>query len=528
MESKTTRSVGKEKSARVEKPGEELNVDLTFVNGTPILMVSDTGSGCTFAKILGRKSDACQGILDIIKLIETQYHHKLKTIVSDGGGEFINSKFTKWCEINHHVSTPYTPEQNGIAERKNRTVVEMCRTLLADSKMDKEKYWIYAFEMAKPNLKYMRRFGEKCVAYVDGHKRGKLDSKGVQCRVLGIKEKGYLLVETDSGRIFKSVHVKFPKYEPEQGDEASKEEPQRGRPRQQRQQTLEPEERDPEEEEPRSPSPIRILQRLSQLPPSGQPSGSKTAVPERTQRVLEPRDKVAAKDINSAVDQSNIIEGRRRRAAYAFSATMEDPKSIAEALQRDDALKWKGAILDELNSLVENGTWEVINLKKEPTKNIPDTKWYKLWLVVQGFTQVEGVDYDETFVPVVQSTTIKALISVALAKEYRITQMDVVTAYLNSKMDYNVVIRIPDGYELLDPQIDRKRHALRLLKGLYGTKQGGYLWNEEFKGTLVSIGFKQAVSDPGLFRIQRNGSELLITLYVDNILIVTDNEDLRK
>ncbi|TPX78393.1 DNA-directed DNA polymerase [Chytriomyces confervae] len=412
--------------------------------------------------------------------------------------------------------------------------------------MDKEKYWIYAFEMAvyirnrcptrattgnktpiealtgkKPNLKYMRRFGEKCVAYVDGHKRGKLDSKGVQCRVLGIKEKGYLLVETDSGRIFKSVHVKFPKTALGLGrrgggtvERKTKEE---------KTATPEPEEQNSEEEEARSPSPIRILQRLSQLPP-------------------KPRDKIAAKDINSAVDQSNIIDGRRRRAAYTFSATMEDPKSIAEALQRDDAPKWKGAILDELNSLVENGTWEVIDLKKEPTENIADTKWvhkrkqdaagvfekYKSRLVVRGFTQVEGVDYDETFAPVVRSTTIKALISVALAKEYRITQMDVVTAYLNSKMDFNVVIRIPDGYELLDPQIDRKRHALRLLKGQYGTKQGGYLWNEEFKGTLVSIGFKQAVSDPGLFRIQRNGSELLITLYVDNILIATDNEDLRK
>ncbi|TPX74421.1 DNA-directed DNA polymerase [Chytriomyces confervae] len=350
----------------------------------------------------------------------------------------------------------------------------------------------------------------KCMAYTVGHKDGKLDSKGVQCRVLGIKEKGYLLVETDSGRIFKSVHVKFPKYEPERGDETSEEEPpellsdsegeeeepQRGRSRQQRQQTPEPEEQNSEgEEEARSPSPIRILQRL---------------------------DKVAARDINSAVDQSNIIDGRRRQATYAFSTMTEDPKSIGEALQRDDAPKWKDAILDELNSLVKNGTWEVIDLKKEPTKNIADTKWvhkkkqdaagvfekYKSQLVVQGFTQVEGVDYDETFAPVVRSTTIKA--------------------YLNSKMDYNVVIRIPDGYELLDPQIDRKRHALRLLKGLYGTKQGGYLWNEEFKGTLVSIGFKQAVSDPGLFRIQRNGSELLITLYVDDILIATDNEDLRK
>ncbi|TPX53561.1 DNA-directed DNA polymerase [Chytriomyces confervae] len=189
-----------------------------------------------------------------------------------------------------------------------------------------------------------------------------------------------------------------------------------------------------------------------------------------------------------------------------------------------------------------NARLEVIDLKKEPTKNIADTKWvhkrkqdmagvfekYKSRLVVRGFTQVEGVDYDKTFAPVVRSTTIKVLISVSLDKEYRITQMDVVTVYLNSKMDYNLVIRIPDGYKLLDPNIDRKRHALRLLKGLYGTKQGGYLWNEEFKGTLISIGFKQSVSDPGLFRIEKNRSELLITLYVDNILIATDNEDLRK
>ncbi|TPX47302.1 DNA-directed DNA polymerase [Chytriomyces confervae] len=585
MESKTTRKVGKEKSVQVQNPGEELNLDLTFINGTLILMVSDTGSGCTFAKILEKKSDALQGILDIIKLIETQYNHKLKTIVSDGGGKFINKKFTRWCEANgvkHEVSTPYTPEQNGIAERKNRTIVEMCRTMLADAKMDKEKYWTYAFEMAvyirnqcptrattgsktpyealtgkRPNLKYMRRFGEPCVAYIDSHKRKKLDNKGVQCRVLGIEEKGYLLVEVHSRRTFKSIHVKFPREEvepkpssdelPELLSDSEDEDD-------------EPEQRHDEPVETRnvwrrvdarSPEPITVteaqqqweaqLQAQQQAQPRA--ARSKVPVPEQTQRVIEPRDKIAAKDINSSVDQSNIIEeGRRRRATYAFSALTEDPKSITEALERSDSAKWKDAILDELNSLVENGTWEVIDLRKEPTENIADTKWvhkrkqdaagvfekYKSRLVVQGFTQVEGVDYDETFVPVVRSTTIKVLISVSLAKEYRITQMDVVTAYLNSKMDFNVVIRIPDGYELLDPEIDQKRHALRLLKGLYRTKQGGYLWNEEFKGTLVSMGFKQSVLDPGLFRIQRNGSELLITLYVDDILIAMDNEDLRK
>ncbi|KAJ3221771.1 hypothetical protein HDU81_010337, partial [Chytriomyces hyalinus] len=95
MESKTTRSIGKKKSAMVETPGKELNLDLAFVEGTLILMVSVTGSSCIFANILGKKSDAHQGILDIIKSIETQYNHKLKAILSNGKGEFISNKFTE-------------------------------------------------------------------------------------------------------------------------------------------------------------------------------------------------------------------------------------------------------------------------------------------------------------------------------------------------------------------------------------------------------------------------------------------------
>ncbi|TPX47058.1 DNA-directed DNA polymerase [Chytriomyces confervae] len=270
--------------------------------------------------------------------------------------------------------------------------------------MDKEKYWIYAFEMAvyiRNRCPTRATTGNKTpIEALTGKKPNlkKLDSKGIQCRVLGIKEKGYLLVETDSGRIFKSVHVKFPKYEPERGDETS------------------------EEELPellglrRGKKPVTNPHTATTVTvaPSGQSSGAKPAVPDQTQCVLEPRDTVAARDINSAVDLSNIIDGRRRQATYAFSAMTEDPKSIGKALQRDNAPKWKDTILDELNLLVENGTWEVIDLKKEPTENIADTKWvhkrkqdaagvfekYKSRLVVRGFTQVEGVDYDETFAPV--------------------------------------------------------------------------------------------------------------------------------
>ncbi|TPX41284.1 hypothetical protein CcCBS67573_g10585, partial [Chytriomyces confervae] len=376
-EAKTTRHVNKERSAKTETPGEEISVDLTFVNEIPILMVSDTGSGCTIAKILKKKSETPQAIADIVKIIEKQYNHQVKTVISDGGGEFVNKKMQDWCAalgIQHQTTTAYTPEQNGIAERKNRTIMETTRAMLLDAKLDKTKYWNYAFEMAvyirnrcptssttaektpcelltgkQPNLKYIRPFGESCTAYVDQHKRDKFDAKGTKCRVLGIREKGYLLLEEGTERVFQSVHVKFANTK-ERGvedlpdllsDSEGEDEDNYDQPTRPRQQT-----------NPRHPAPIW----------RGRQEPASTA-------------SRPSKDINSSVDSSNIIQASRRRAAYAFSAVLEDPRTTAEALDREDAPKWKDAILDELNSLVENGTWEMINLKQEPTENVADTKW---------------------------------------------------------------------------------------------------------------------------------------------------------
>ncbi|TPX65810.1 DNA-directed DNA polymerase [Chytriomyces confervae] len=164
----------------------------------------------------------------------------------------------------------------------------------------------------------------------------------------------------------------------------------------------------------------------------------------------EPVDKLAQKDINSSVDQSNIIQGRRRRAAYTFTATLEDLRTTVEALPRDNAPK------QELSANVANTKW--VHKKKQDAAGVFEK--YKSRLVVQGFTQVEGIDYNETFALVVRTTTIKVIISIALAKGYIITQMDVMSACLNSKMDHNLIICILAGYELLDPDIDHKDQAL--------------------------------------------------------------------
>ncbi|TPX55164.1 hypothetical protein CcCBS67573_g09503, partial [Chytriomyces confervae] len=374
-EAKTTRHVNKERSAKTETPGEEISMDLTFVNEIPILMVSDTGSGCTIVKILKKKSEAPQAIADIVKIIEKQYNHQVKNIISDGGGEFVNKKMQDWCAvlgIQHQTTTAYTPEQNGIVERKNRTIMETTRAMLLDAKLDKTKYWNYAFEMAvyirnrcptssttaektpcelltgkRPNLKYIRPFGESCTAYVDQHKWDKFDAKGTKCRVLGIREKGYLLLEEGTKRVFQSVHVKFANTK-EQGVEDLPD-------------LLSDSEGEDEDDDDNKPT------------QDSETSQKNKRNRTRTSQTAQHQSGEADKD-QRALHQDHR-KYQQRRAAYAFSAVLEDPRTTADALDREDTPKWKDTILDELNSLVENGTWEMINLKQEPTENMADTKW---------------------------------------------------------------------------------------------------------------------------------------------------------
>lgn len=137
---KQTRRVHKFRSNKTEVPGEELSADLAFFNGTPVLVVSDTASGCTLGTILNAKSDTCNELIDIINIIRNRHERTVKTLITDNGKEFVNKNLSAWLKssgIKHVTSSDYTPEQNGIAERKNRTIVEMMRAMLLDSGLDK-------------------------------------------------------------------------------------------------------------------------------------------------------------------------------------------------------------------------------------------------------------------------------------------------------------------------------------------------------------------------------------------------------
>ena len=141
---------------------------------------------------------------------------------------------------------------------------------------------------------------------------------------------------------------------------------------------------------------------------------------------------------------------------------------------------------------------------------------HKARWVVRSFSQQHGIDYDETFSPVVKPTTIRIVPSLAVSNNWQIHQLDVKNAFLHGHLDEVVYGQQPSGF--LDPQ--HPTHVCRLLKSLYGLKQAPRAWFQRFSSYARSIGFLESKSDASLF-IYRHGSDTAyLLLYVDDIILI--------
>jgi hypothetical protein len=202
----------------------------------------------------------------------------------------------------------------------------------------------------------------------------------------------------------------------------------------------------------------------------------------------------------------------------------KEPNLYAEAMKSPDAELWKVAIEEELGSLEANGTWEFCDLP-EGRRSV-DYKWvfkvkrdaagmivrYKARLVARGFTQVEGEDFEETFAPVMEMPAFRVLLALTAHYGWTTRQVDVKNAYLNGSLDDEIFMRIPEGL----PRKGRK--VLRLLKGLYGLKQAGRVWNEELLKALKDLDFVQLQSDSCVFCLQTGSvNRVFAAVWVDNI-----------
>jgi hypothetical protein len=162
---------------------------------------------------------------------------------------------------------------------------------------------------------------------------------------------------------------------------------------------------------------------------------------------------------------------------------------------------------EELDQIDKNDTWELVPRPKN--KNVIDTKWVfrnklneygqvtrnKARLVCKGYAQIEGIDFEETYAPVSRMETIHLLLAYACSKNVKVCQMDVKSSFLNGKLEEEVYIKQPEGFQLSE----NTNYVCKLKKALYGLKQVPRAWYSRLDKYLQQAGFRKGSAESNLY-----------------------------
>lgn len=200
-----------------------------------------------------------------------------------------------------------------------------------------------------------------------------------------------------------------------------------------------------------------------------------------------------------------------------------EPGTVTEAINGPNGNNWKLAMDEEISSHLQNNTWSLDKLpagrKAIKAKWVYKTKTdeagniirYKARLVAKGCSQRFGIDYTETFSPVVRYNSIRFLMALAVQNDLRIHQMDAITAFLQGDLDEEIFMEQPEHYE------DGTGRVCRLNRSIYGLKQAGRQWNLKLDNALKRFGLKKSKLDPCIYFT--GDLSVLIAIYVDDFLI---------
>ena len=481
---------------------------------------------------VAQKSEVATKVKEVFQRLETQTGQKLQKVRTDRGGEYLNTELDSYYRskgVVHQTTAPYTPEQNGAAERFNRTLMERVRAMLLDAKLEKE-LWAEAavtanyiknrspsssstqtpwelFYGRKPDVSNMRVFGAKAYVHVPKQLRYKLDPLSQAGTFLGYEpnSKAYRVLLED-GKMLVSRNVTFDEVRP---TTKASEDPELSDSAGSMEEASETSDQEDEEQEQAS------SEEATQADPSMEASTSGIHAQQADQSRYPARERRQPK------------EWYKVQAHTAQATELDEPQTYEEALRSPDASQWRLAMDEEIASLQANGTWDleeppdgvkpipvkwVFKIKRDAAGNI---ERYKARLVAKGFMQKEGIDFNEVFAPVSKHTTLRTLLALTAAEDLELHQLDIKTAFLNGELEETIYMKQAEGYEEGPPDT-----ACHLRKSLYGLRQAPRAWNTRLKKELEQMSFKASDSDAGLYIAQHKGSNIYILVYVDDILIV--------
>jgi hypothetical protein len=232
----------------------------------------------------------------------------------------------------------------------------------------------------------------------------------------------------------------------------------------------------------------------------------------------------------SELRRSTRVTAKPARYYEEYANVLDtEPMTREQALQGQDAEQWEQAMREEYQSLMKNRTWTLTDLPKG--RNAIGTKWvfklktdqngnpirHKARLVAQGFRQKPGLDFQDTFAPVMSTVSLRMLLSLAAHEDQEIHQMDVETAYLNGEIEEEIYIKQPSGFV----QKGNEHRVCRLQKAIYGLRQSGRSWWVTISRFLKELGFKYLVTDQCIFQRRLGRNEITIGIYVDDLIIMS-------
>ena len=452
--------------------------------------------------MLKYKSDALTAFKKFKKLVENEMKLSIKVFRTDRGGEFTSSEFQAFCEgagILRHLTAPYSPQQNGVVERRNRTVVEMTRSLLKEKSMP-SMFWgeavrhaVYilnrvptrvlkgetpyeAWKGDKPNLGFVKNFG--CIAHMKVPREyvQKLDDRSKKMVYLGkeLGSKAYRLFDPLTGRLNVSRDVVFEEdkgwnwTEQKQGNESG---------------TAAGsfviiDGHDPEQhggdvvfhdDDTGFTTPIQ-----SHVQEASSEHGNNLEMSTSSGDSSEPK---RFRLISDVYDDTQEVE----LPDELLFLGIEEPGNFKDAVKEPE---WKKAMQVEMDAIEKNKTWVLTDLP--PGRKAISLKWvyklkkntegeivkYKARLLARGFVQKKGVDFEEVFAPVTRLKTLRLLLALAAKNAWEVHHLDVKSAFLNGDLLEEVYVSQPEGFV----QESQRHKVYRLLKALYGLRQAPRAW----------------------------------------------------
>ena len=440
-----------------------------------IILFKDGATSYRHVYFVDSKSCFIDCLKSYNRRVRNKFGKDIQLLHSDNAKEIVGQEVTEFIKdigAEHELTAPYTPEQNGRAERELRTIMESARAMLFSRKLP-NYLWAEAVNTAVyilnrtpstqvektpfeewtgqiPSLDHIRTFGCTAYEHIPKQLRKKLEPRSKKKILVGYDNK------TNNYRLFDS----------------------------------------------------------------------------ETEKVTISKNVIFNEDLklnNEQFESSSMV--RENSCVELNYSEIIEPSTFAEAMTSNESSEWKKAIKEELEALRINDTWRLSKLPKG--KTLIGNKWvfkvkyepngkvsrFKARLVAKGYSQKSGVDYTETFSPTVRYDSVRALIALTAAKNWNIKQFDVKTAFLHGDLKEEIYLEPPEGANIPDGFV------CLLQKSLYGLKQAPRCWNEKFDHFMTKHNFKKSKVDNCVYIDTVNEECVLLALYVDDGLVISNKQE---